>query len=91
MKPLKLIAQTIILTCLGVSALFLIFSQPEDTSETWLQTLALSKVTGVAVGALFFRLYHIWMGTPRNTTCNTEDIRSIREDADTDGKRAAES
>lgn len=61
MTPLKLIAQTIVLYCLGISAIFLIFSQPEDTSATWLRTLFLSKAAGIVTALIFFRLHRRWM------------------------------
>lgn len=86
MTPLKLIAQTIILYCLGISAIFLIFSQPEDTSATWFSTLFLSKAAGIVTALIFFRLHRRWM-KPIHTIPESEDTRSIRED--TGGKRAA--
>ncbi len=61
MTPLKLIAQTIILYCLGITAIFLIFSQPEETSATWLSTLFLSKAAGIITAMIFFRLHKRWM------------------------------
>lgn len=61
MTHMKLIAQTIILYCLGLAALFLIFSQPEDTSDTWLSTLFLSKAAGIITALIFFRLHRRWM------------------------------
>lgn len=61
MTPLKLIAQTIILYCLGITAIFLIFSQPEETSATWFSTLFLSKAAGIITALIFFRLHKRWM------------------------------
>ncbi len=61
MTPLKLISQTIVLYCLGISAIFLIFSQPEDTSATWFSTLFLSKAAGIVTALIFFRLHRRWM------------------------------
>lgn len=65
MTLLKLAARTIILYCLGLSALFLILSQPEDTSETWFRTLFLSKAAGFIIAVIFFRLHRRW--TKRQT------------------------
>ena len=73
MTPLKLIAQTIVLYCLGISAIFLIFSQPEDTSATWLRTLFLSKTAGIVTALIFFRLHRRWM-KPAHTPSPNQKI-----------------
>lgn len=66
MTPLRLISQTIILCCLGFATLFLIFSEPEEASSAWLDTLLISKAAGIATGAAFFKLHRRWMRQPED-------------------------
>lgn len=41
---------------LGAAALFLLFSTPNDNSQSWMTDLLVSKTAGIAIGYLAIRL-----------------------------------
>ena len=60
MKTIKSIIRIAILLALFSATVYLIFSQPDDYSQSWMDEFIISKVSGAICAIAFAMLYRIW-------------------------------